>query len=148
VLSQALARTLAANHLRESISTVLDVEGEELPLPPGCVHHLVCIGQEAITNAIRHADPRTITVHLKYEADSLYLSIQDDGRGFQSSDRSASRHGHFGIPVMEERTRKLGGTFRLQTTVGSGTEVAVTVPFNAMQLPVNQEHHVIRWIGI
>jgi nitrate/nitrite-specific signal transduction histidine kinase len=50
--------------------------------------------------------------------------------------------------VMEERTRKLGGTFRLQTTVGSGTEVAVTVPFNAMQLPVNQEHHVIRWIGI
>lgn len=148
VLSQALARTLAANHLRESISTVLDVEGEEIPLPPGCVHHLVCIGQEAITNAIRHADPTNITVHLKYEADALSLSIRDNGRGFQSSDRSASRHGHFGIPVMEERTRKLGGTFRLQTTVGRGTEVTVTVPFNVMQLPVNQEHHVIRWIGI
>lgn len=148
VLSQALARTLAANHLRESIATVLDVEGDELPLPPGCVHHLVCIGQEAITNAIRHADPTNITVHLKYESDALYLSIHDDGRGFQPSDRSASRHGHFGIPVMEERTRKLGGTFRLQTTVGSGTEVSVWVPFNAMQQPVNQEHHVIRWIGI
>lgn len=148
VLSQALARTLAANHLRESISTVLDVEGEEPPLPPGCVHHLVCIGQEAITNAIRHADPTNITVHLKYESEALYLSIHDDGRGFQSADRSASRHGHFGIPVMEERTRKLGGTFRLQTTIGSGTEVTVMVPFNAMQLPNNQEHHVIRWIGI
>lgn len=148
VLSQALARTLSANHLRESIATVLDVEGEELPLPPGCVHHLVCIGQEAITNAIRHADPTNITVHLKYDADALSLSIHDDGRGFQSSDRSASRHGHFGIPVMEERTRKLGGTFRLQTVLGSGTEVNVKVPFNAMQLPINQEHHVIRWIGI
>jgi signal transduction histidine kinase len=148
VLSQALARTLSANHLREQISTVLDVEGDEPPLPPGCVHHLVCIGQEAITNAIRHADPNNITVRLKYDSDALNLSIRDDGRGFQSSDRSASRHGHFGIPVMEERTRKLGGTFRLLTTVGGGTEVNVWVPFNAMQLPINQEHHVIRWIGI
>lgn len=148
VLSQALARTLAANHLRESIETVLDVEGDELPLPPGCVHHLVCIGQEAITNAIRHAYPTNIVVHLKYESDALSLSIRDDGRGFQSSDRSASRHGHFGIPVMEERTRKLGGTFRLQTVIGNGTEVSVKVPFNAMQMPINQEHHVIRWIGI
>lgn len=148
VLSQALARTLSANHLKEQISTVLDVEGDEPPLPPGCVHHLVCIGQEAITNAIRHARPSNITVRLKYGSDALNLSIQDDGRGFQSSDRSASRHGHFGIPVMEERTRKLGGTFRLQSNVGSGTEVSVWVPFNAMQLPINQEHHVIRWIGI
>lgn len=148
VLSQALARTLSANHLREQISTVLDVEGDEPPLPPGCVHHLVCIGQEAITNAVRHADPNNITVRLKYDSDALSLSISDDGRGFQASGQSASRHGHFGIPVMEERTRKLGGTFRLQTTVGGGTEVNVWVPFNAMQLPINQEHHVIRWIGI
>lgn len=148
VLSQALTRTLAANHLRGSISTVLDVDGDEPPLPPGCVHHLVCIGQEAITNAIRHANPTNITVRLKYDSDALNLSIQDDGRGFQSSGKAGSRRGHFGIPVMEERTRKLGGTFRLQSVVGNGTEVNVWVPFNAMQLPINQEHHVIRWIGI
>ncbi|MEG9435171.1 ATP-binding protein [Edaphobacter sp. HDX4] len=148
VLSQALARTLTANHLRGSISTVLDVDGDEPPLPPGCVHHLVCIGQEAITNAIRHANPTNIVVRLKYDSDALNLSIQDDGRGFQSSGLTASRRGHFGIPVMEERTRKLGGTFRLQSTVGGGTEVSIWVPFNAMQLPINQEHHVIRWIGI
>lgn len=148
VLSQALARTLSANHLRESIATVLDVEGDEPSLPPGCVHHLVCIGQEAITNAIRHATPTSITVRLKYESDALNLSIRDNGNGFPSSDRITSRHGHFGIAVMEERTRKLGGTFRLQTSVGGGTEVNVYVPFNALQQPVNQEHHVIRWIGI
>lgn len=148
ILSQALSRTLAANHLREAIATTLNVEGDELPLAPGCVHHLVCIGQEAITNAIRHADPTHINVHLKFDSDALSLSIQDDGRGFHASDRSAAKHGHFGIPVMEERTRKLGGTFRLQTTIGSGTEVMVKVPFNALQQAVNQEHHVIRWIGI
>lgn len=148
MLSEALSRTLAATHLRESIDTSLDIEGDEIPLAPGCIHHLLCIGQEAITNAIRHADPTRITIHLKYEAESLTLSIQDDGRGFHPSDRTASRHGHFGIPVMEERARKLGGTLRVQTLIGSGTEVTARVSFNALQQPANQEHHVIRWIGI
>jgi ligand-binding sensor domain-containing protein/signal transduction histidine kinase len=148
ILSQALSRTLATNHMQEVVRTTLDVEGEEVPLTPGCVHHLVCIGQEAVSNAIRHAQPSSIAIHLKYESDALNLSIRDDGRGFYASDHSTSRRGHFGIPVMEERARKLGGTFRLQTSVGAGTEVAVRVSFNAMQQQVNQEHHVIRWIGI
>jgi signal transduction histidine kinase len=148
ILSQALSRTLATNHMQEVVRTTLDVEGDEVPLAPGCVHHLVCIGQEAVSNAIRHAHPSSITIHLKYESDALNLSIRDDGRGFHTSDRSTSRRGHFGIPVMEERARKLGGTLRLQTSIGAGTEVTVRVSFNAMQQPVNQEHHVIRWIGI
>lgn len=148
VLSQALSRTLSSNHLQGSIDTTLDVEGEEVRLAPGCVHHLVCIGQEAVSNAIRHAECSRIIVHLKYDSDSLSLSICDDGHGFLSSDRSGSLRGHFGIPVMEERARKLGGTFRIQTSAGVGTEVTVKVSFDAMQQPVNQEHHVIRWIGI
>jgi ligand-binding sensor domain-containing protein/signal transduction histidine kinase len=148
VLSQALSRALEANHLRESIKTTLDVEGDEVPLAPGCVHHLVCIGQEALLNAIRHAQPSRIVIHLRYERDSLSLSIRDDGIGFYASDRLTSGRGHFGIPVMEERARKLGGTLRLQTSIGGGTEVTVKVSFNAMNQPVNQEHHVIRWIGI
>ena len=148
LLSHALTRAISANHVHKQIETTLDVEGEEIPLAPGCVHHLVCIGQEAVTNAIRHAEPNHIVVHLKYESDALSLSIQDDGCGFHLPQISASRPGHFGIAVMEERTRKLGGTFRLQTSAGSGTEVAVRVAFNAIQQPMNQEHNVIRWIGI
>jgi signal transduction histidine kinase len=148
VLSQALSRTLSSNHLQGAIDTTLDVEGEEVRLAPGCVHHLLCIGQEAVSNAIRHADCSRIVVHLRYESDSLCLSIRDDGHGFLPSDRSASLRGHFGIPVMEERARKLGGSFRIQTAAGVGTEVTVKVSFDAMQQPINQEHHVIRWIGI
>jgi signal transduction histidine kinase len=148
VLSQALSRTLSSNHIQGAIDTTLDVEGEEVRLAPGCVHHLVCIGQEAVSNAIRHAECSRIVVHLRYDSDSLSLSIRDDGHGFLPSDRSLSRRGHFGIPVMEERARKLGGSFRIQTSAGVGTEVTVRVSFDAMQQPVNQEHHVIRWIGI
>jgi signal transduction histidine kinase len=87
-------------------------------------------------------------INLKYETDSLSLSISDDGRGFQNSERPPALSGHFGIPVMEERARKLGGTLRLQSSIGGGTDVTVRVAFNAMQQPMKQEHHVIRWIGI
>jgi ligand-binding sensor domain-containing protein/signal transduction histidine kinase len=148
ILSLALDRALAANPLKQGIETTFEVEGEELPLAPGCVHHLVCIGQEAVSNAIRHADPSRILILLKYEADALSLSIHDDGRGFQDSAVNSSGRGHFGIPVMEERARKLGGTLRLQSSSEAGTEVTIRVSFSAMRQPLQQEHHVIRWIGV
>ena len=87
-------------------------------------------------------------IHLKYERDSLSLSIRDDGIGFHATDRLKGGRGHFGIPVMEERARKLGGTLRLQTAIGAGTEVTVKVSYNAINQPINQQHHLIRWIGI
>ncbi len=148
LLSRAFGRVLEANPFGETIKTTFEVEGEEQPLTPGCVHHLVCIGQEAVSNAIRHANPSRILILLKYEADSLSLSIYDDGRGFQNSEANGSHRGHFGIPVMEERARKIGGTFRLQTSAEAGTEVTVKVSFSAARQPLRQEQHVIRWIGI
>lgn len=147
ILSQALARSLAANHRSGAVETRLEVEGEEIPLAPGCVHHLVCIGQEAVSNAIRHAQPSQVLVHVRYERSTLSLSVRDDGRGYEL-ERGPSRYGHFGIAVMEERARKLGGSFRIQELSGSGTEVMVKVPFNTMQQPDAQGPQVIRWIGI
>src|SRR5882757_386926 len=55
ILSQALSRTLAAGHPSDSIAVSFRVEGDEVPLAPAYVHHLVCIGQEAVSNAVRHA---------------------------------------------------------------------------------------------
>ena len=148
ILSHALTRTLSANMTSEMIETSFDVDGDEVPLAPGCVHHLVCIGQEAVSNALRHAHATHLMIRLQYESEALVLSIQDNGCGFQYSDRTTTSGGHFGIPVMEERARKLGGTLRVLTSLDSGTEITVKVSFNALQQPVSQEHHVIRWIGI
>jgi len=141
-LSHALARTLHANYLCQSVPTTLNVEGTEPSLAPDCVHHLVCIGQEAVTNAIRHGEPSCVQVQLKYESDALSLSIHDNGRGFCNSDSNGSRNGHFGIRLMEERTVKLGGTFRLQTQIGAGTEITVRVP---VQVPV-EAIQPMRWV--
>ncbi len=145
-LSSALARTLDANHLCRSVTTTLQFEGTEPSLAPDFVHHLVCIGQEAVTNAIRHAAPSCVQVQLKYESDALSLSIHDDGRGFQTPDGGRPRHGHFGIRVMEERALKLGGTFQLNTNIGAGTEIKVRVPVPAMRQSSQKQHQLMRWV--
>ncbi|HET6216553.1 MAG TPA: histidine kinase, partial [Acidobacteriaceae bacterium] len=128
-LSSALSNALTALSAKEGVDMRLQVEGQEVPLGPGSVHHLVCIGQEAVTNALRHALPNMISVHLRYHADWLSLSVKDDGCGFRASDKLAALYGHFGIPVMEERARKLGGNLRVETSTGNGTEILVHVPF-------------------
>lgn len=147
ILSLALSRAIDTHRLRDTIETKMDVQGSEIPIAPGAVHHLVCIGQEAVTNAIRHAHASVIHILVRYEDDCLCLSVRDNGQGFHNSG-AAVRAGHFGIPVMEERARKLGGSLRLSSSEGNGTEVAVTVSFHTINLPMNQQHHVMPWIGL
>ncbi len=146
-LSRALLNATNAYRERDSPQTTLDIQGEEIPISPGAVHHLVRIGQEAVTNALRHAGSSSIAIQLCYESDSLRLTVRDNGRGFQPADRSV-RAGHFGIPVMEERARKLGGALHLTSSAAGGTEVAVTVSFDGIVLPVSQQHYVVPWIGV
>jgi signal transduction histidine kinase len=147
ILSHALSRAITAHRLHDSIKTTVDVQGDEIPIAPGAVHHLVCIGQEAVSNAIRHAQASAIAICLRYESDSLSLSIRDNGRGFQATG-AATRAGHFGIPVMEERARKLGGVLKITSSAEMGTEVAVTVGFQTINLPGHEQHHVVPWIGV
>ena len=146
-LSRALLDATDTHRERESPQTTLEIQGEEIAISPGAVHHLVCIGQEAITNALRHAESSSIVIELCYERDSLRLTVRDNGRGFQPADRSV-RAGHFGIPVMEERARKLGGALHLTSSPVAGTEVAVTVSFDGIVLPVSRQHHIVPWIGV
>jgi signal transduction histidine kinase len=145
-LSEALVEALRAHRHPESISTAVEVHGLEIPIAPAAVHHLICIGQEAVSNAIRHSRSNLIRVDLRYEEDSLSLCIRDNGEGFHPSDQIA-RTGHFGLSVMEERARKLGGDFRIASTPSSGTEVSVKVSFHKIRQPsVSQQ--VVQWIGL
>jgi signal transduction histidine kinase/ligand-binding sensor domain-containing protein len=147
-LSTSLARMLDVNHINQRAMTRLEIDGEEIPLAPGSVHHLTCIGQEAVTNALRHAQPTHVTIRLRYDDAALHLAIRDDGRGFQPNEARGTGRGHFGIPVMEERARKLGGALMLESSPENGTEVTVSVPFGALQQPMRREQDVVRWIGI
>jgi len=147
-LSLALRRTLVTNDTQNMIETSLEVEGDEPPLTPACVHHLLCIGQEAYFNAVRHAAASQIMIHLKYESDALNLSIRDNGCGIQDSKSSGPRHGHFGMAVMEERARKLGGVLKIQSYAGAGTEVMVRVAFSSMSMNAQVRQPAIKVNGL
>ncbi len=128
LLSEELNKTLSLMGPRAELETRLLIEGEERRLPPVCVHHLVCIGQEAVTNALRHASPQTVKIQVVYGADRISMSVRDNGSGFRPPDAPQATPGHFGLAVMHERAKKLGGDLRIYSAPGAGTEVWVDVP--------------------
>jgi len=106
----------------------LDVSGTPRRLPSRIEGHLLRIGQEATTNAVKHAQGKIIQLELRYEPQSVQLSIQDDGLGFDAANATSSEAGHFGLLGMRERAEKIGGTITVFSTPGAGTRIHVTVP--------------------
>jgi signal transduction histidine kinase len=128
LLSEELSNALSTLAPRESLETELSVEGGERRLPPVWVHHLVCIGQEALTNALRHASAQSVKIRISYSESGVSMVVSDDGRGFLPNDQVHPTFGHFGLAVMRERARKMGGDVKIHSAPGAGTEVLVRVP--------------------
>jgi signal transduction histidine kinase len=87
-----------------------------------CIYRIV---QEALHNCEQHAGARQVDVAVRQEQDCLRLSIRDDGRGFD-----ARRERGMGLLGMEERVNHLGGSFRVDSTPGSGTSIEVVLPLD------------------
>ena len=89
--------------------------------------------QEALTNVARHADATVVTVRLARTADTLRLSIEDDGQGFDPTAVDGKRTGGFGLGLlgMRERVAGIGGTLFLDSEVGAGTRLEIEVPFTS-----------------
>jgi two-component system, NarL family, sensor histidine kinase DevS len=83
------------------------------------------ITQEAITNTIKHAQARRVTVVLTEIDDVLTLSVQDDGCGF---DGEREPDAGFGLIGIRERVELLGGTLLITSQPGAGTRVSAIVP--------------------
>lgn len=86
--------------------------------------HLYHIAQEAITNAIKHGKARNVQLRLQDHSGSLRLSIQDDGVGFNATDKP---HG-IGLRIMGHRASVLGGTLAVESQPARGTTVTCTLP--------------------
>jgi two-component system sensor histidine kinase DegS len=88
------------------------------------------IAQEALTNAVQHAEAETIVVRVRTISESLDLSVVDDGIGFDLPSRPdvLTHAGHFGLMGMRERATLLGGSFRVDTAPGEGTRITVNLP--------------------
>ena len=95
-----------------------------LTVPARLSDALVRIAGEAVTNAIRHGDPRAVTVCLD-AGEGLCLSIVDDGLGFRPQ---TPRRNGLGLESMRERAQEIGGALTLTSSPGAGTRVDVRLP--------------------
>lgn len=82
------------------------------------------IVQEVLTNVVRHAAARRVTLEVTPEASGVRLTVRDDGRGMQVPQEPSS----FGLLGMHERARGLGGELRIYSHPGQGTAVCLRVP--------------------
>jgi signal transduction histidine kinase len=91
-------------------------------------HQLLRIAQEAIHNAVRHANPSLIVLTLRWDTPNLVLEVKDDGLGI-SAGRLKKCEG-FGLGNMRKRASEIRGRFEIRTTAGRGTTIIVTVPLS------------------
>lgn len=102
------------------------LRGTERTLPPDVADHFLRIGQEAVTNALRHADASTIRVELRFTAEDVRLRIADDGKGF-STGAPAPADG-FGLTGIRERAGLLGAALSVTSRPTRGTCVELRWP--------------------
>jgi signal transduction histidine kinase len=109
-----------------SLNLQMQTNGSPRVLPPQVEEQLLRIAQEAVTNVVKHAAAKTISLELKYEPKKVELFVRDDGAGFDPG--SASRDHHFGLSGMKERADQINATLHVQSQPAKGTEVQVSVP--------------------
>ncbi len=105
----------------------LDAFGERegtAKVPALVRQNLLLFLKEAVHNSVRHGHPTRVTVRWSLSRRSLFLEITDDGRGF---DPTVAPRGT-GLLSLNRRAQELGGSFTLDTSIGSGTRVRLDVP--------------------
>lgn len=102
------------------------VTGRPVRLEMAVEEQLLRIGQEAVSNAVRHAHPETIRMGLHFGADATRLTVEDDGCGFDVA-AAEGISDHWGLTTMQERALQVKGRFSLVSEAGRGTTVTVAV---------------------
>ena len=82
--------------------------------------------REALTNVARHAEAHKATLQVGNTAGHYYVSVQDDGHGFDATQPGPS--GHFGLQIMKSRAMLVGGQLEVESAPGRGTRVTLIWP--------------------
>jgi signal transduction histidine kinase len=118
---RGLVKDLAAQSSISMRQSIEDVRVQD----PALQLTIYQVAKEGLTNALRHSRARQIRVLLTQDADSVRLTVEDDGVGF---DPQAAQQDHFGLLIMRERTESAGGVFLVDSRLGDGTIVAARFP--------------------
>lgn len=123
-LSKVVRQAIGDN----AVDLKLDITGAQQCLPAKIESELLRIGQEAVTNVVRHADATHVSVTLAFGADKARMTICDDGRGFAPGDYANGMNGHFGLRGMRERAKEIRGELIVTSAPGQGTQICLELP--------------------
>lgn len=115
------------------IQVELDSKGPAGALPEVVEENLLRIGQEAITNVIKHSEATRVTIKLQYEDQQVVLEISDNGKGFAPETCAGPGEGHFGLLGMAERAKRLNGRLSLSSQLPQGSVVRVEIPLTGKE---------------
>ncbi|HEX5107956.1 MAG TPA: ATP-binding protein [Vicinamibacterales bacterium] len=129
-LDSAIVSYLSTVERQLGVKVAYERHGEAVPVDDNTAIHVYRVLQEALSNVARHSGAAEARVHLRFEADTLTLEVEDRGRGFTpGDDRRASG---LGLVAMRERADLLGGTLDILRPAGGGTLVRLRVPVKAV----------------
>lgn len=113
------------------------VEGTPQHLDASEEHHLLRIGLEALTNAIKHAQASRIDITLSFAPEGTDLIVQDNGCGLDQA--AQDMPGRFGLLGIRERVDKIGGFLQITGEPGRGTRLSVRVPAGRRAAPTTPD---------
>jgi signal transduction histidine kinase len=128
-LTAALIQRLRIAEARAGFNTEVVTEGQPRPLLYSVQRHVLYIFREALANVEKHAHAEWVRLSLNWTDDSLAICLVDGGQGFDRN--SLQPNGHYGVTIMKERAKELGGQLEIVSSLGSGTEVQFTLPLDA-----------------
>ena len=119
------------DHVRITLN--LDPEALEV-LTKEEEREILHIVREALSNCMRHAHATSVKIALRRLGEKIQLTIRDDGTGFPTAGSSAQRG--YGLTNMETRAKKIGGTLRVQSACGHGTDITAEFTLEPRLTPV------------
>jgi signal transduction histidine kinase/ligand-binding sensor domain-containing protein len=111
-----------------TIAFEADVKGDPREHSAKVRRAVLMIGQEAITNAVRHANAKRIRLELRFESGATTLRVADDGSGFDVERARLGADDHYGLMSMRERAEDIGAQLHITSATARGTIVELTAP--------------------
>ena len=113
-LAAHVAAVARRSGLAADLALKFAVHGAYQPLVRGVEEELLRIAQEAVANAVAHAQASLVRVSLNYDPHMLELVVSDDGSGLPQDAETATRRGHFGLQGMRERAERIGAVLAVE----------------------------------
>ena len=126
-LAAALERLAASVHEQTGLAVGFQTTFDDR-LPDDVESSVYRLVQEALTNVVKHARARTVSILVARQGEVLAVVVEDDGVGFGAGGPPPSADGGFGLVAMRERMQLLGGDLAIESTQGAGTTLRATIP--------------------